>query len=65
MARRKVDPRIIAALVAAQTVVGPLTLRDLGKRSKEQVRGPRLLWKVWGSTNLFGAAMYWAVGRRR
>jgi hypothetical protein len=65
MATKKVDPRVVVALVAAQSVVGPLTLRDLGRRSQEQVRGPKLLWRLWGGTNLLGAALYWAVGRRR
>jgi hypothetical protein len=51
-------------LVLAQCVVGPLTLRDLHRRTSKQVRGPKLLWQVWGGTNLAGAAAYWLVGRR-
>lgn len=56
--------RIAAVLTATQLVAGPLTLRDLARRSDDQIRGPRLLWKLWAGTNLAGVATYWAVGRR-
>jgi hypothetical protein len=65
MAATKRDPRLVAALIAVQAVVGPLTIRDIARRSDEEIRGPRLLWQIWGGTNTFGAAMYWAVGRKR
>lgn len=56
---------LVIGLVAAQSVAGPLTLRDLSRRTPEQVRGPKWLWRIWGGTNLAGAAAYWLVGRRR
>ena len=65
MAKKKIDPRVVVALVTAQAVAGPLTVRDISRREAEQVRGPRLLWKLWGGTNLLGAALYWTVGRKR
>jgi hypothetical protein len=61
---RKPDPRIIIGAIALQAVAGPLTVRDIARRTPEQVRGPRLLWKIWGGTNLAGAALYWLIGRR-
>lgn len=55
---------VVAGLVAAQLVAGPVTIRDINRRSKDQVRGPRLLWKLWAGTNLAGVAAYWLLGRK-
>jgi hypothetical protein len=52
-------------MVVVQAVVGTLTVRDINRRPAEQVRGPKLLWKLWGGTNTFGALVYWLFGRRR
>lgn len=57
--------KIVAVLLAAQAVAGPLTLRDLAHRSNEQIRGPRLVWKLWAGTNLAGVAAYWLIGRKK
>jgi len=65
MSRSKRAARVILALLAVQTVAGPVTLRDLARRSDDQIRGPRLLWRLWAGTNLAGVATYWLVGRRR
>lgn len=63
----KISPKltVTAALFAAQAVAGPITLRDLSRRSDDEIRGPRLLWRLWAGTNLAGVATYWLVGRRR
>ncbi|MGH3353330.1 MAG: hypothetical protein ACRDPS_21895 [Nocardioides sp.] len=50
--------------VVVQAAVAPVVLRDLQKRSDDEIRGPRLLWRLWGSTNLLGAAAYWFIGRK-
>ena len=55
----------MVGLLLAQAVVGPLTVRDVSRRTPDQVRGPRWLWQIWGGTNLAGAAAYWLIGRRR
>ena len=65
MAKKKLDPRIVTGLVVAQAVIGTLTVRDISARPKEQVRGPKLLWKVWGGTNTLGSVLYWLFGRKR
>lgn len=57
--------RVIASAVALQAVVGTLTVRDLKKRSRDQVRGPKALWYAWGGSNTLGAVVYWLIGRRR
>lgn len=59
------DPRVLIAMVAAQAVIGTLTVRDINRRADDEVRGPKLLWRLWGGSNMFGAAVYWIVGRRR
>lgn len=56
---------LVAVLVGAQILIGSITVRDVRRRSPELVRGPRLLWMLWGGTNTLGAALYWLLGRRR
>lgn len=65
MAKKKADPRVLAAAMVLQAVAGTLTVRDLKKRSSAQVRGPKALWYLWGGSNTLGAAAYWLIGRRR
>lgn len=64
-AKKKIDPRILTVLVVLQAVLGALSVRDVSTRSAAEVRGPKLLWKVWGGTNTLGSVLYWTVGRRR
>ena len=63
--KRKLDPRILLALALLQAVAGTLTVRDVKNRPDELVRGPKLLWKLWGGTNLAGVAVYWLWGRKK
>ena len=63
--KKNVNPRLIGAAVATQLVIGGLTVRDIDRRDSSEVRGPRLLWKLWGGTNTLGSLAYWLVGRRR
>jgi hypothetical protein len=65
MATRRADPRVVLAMVLVQAVVGTITVRDLNRRTADQVRGPRVLWKLWGGTNTVGALVYWLFGRKR
>ena len=57
--------RIIGVAVAAQLVIGLLTLRDLSRRPADRLRGPKWLWRILGTANTAGSATYWLVGRRR
>lgn len=57
--------RIVGVAMVAQLVIGLLTLRDLSRRSADQVRGPKWLWRILGTANTSGSAAYWLVGRRR
>jgi hypothetical protein len=65
MAKKKIDPRLLTVLLVIQAVIGTLTVRDISARPSDQVRGPKLLWKMWGGTNTLGSALYWLIGRKR
>lgn len=39
--------------------------RDMARRSREQVRGPKVLWKALVWWNPFASIAYWVLGRRR
>jgi hypothetical protein len=57
--------RVVAAAVAAQAVIATVTVRDINRRPKEAVRGPKFLWRIVGSVNTLGSAAYWVLGRKR
>ena len=68
MAKRKFGKRELAVLVvctAFQAVVGTVTVRDISRRQPELVRGPKLLWKIWGGSNTLGSVAYWLFGRKK
>ena len=64
MAKKKANPKVVIPLMIAQAVIGTFTVRDISQRSDDEVRGPKLLWKIWGGTNMLGSALYWLFGRR-
>jgi hypothetical protein len=68
MAVRKLDRRglaVVITLTVVQAVVGTITVRDISKRQPELIRGPKVLWKIWGGSNTLGSAAYWLLGRRK
>lgn len=68
MAAKKLDKRgltVVIALTATQAVIGTLTVRDINRRPPELIRGPKLLWRLWGGSNTLGAVVYWLLGRRK
>ena len=68
MAKQKFGQRELAVLIvstAFQAVVGTVTVRDISRRQPELVRGPKLLWKIWGGSNTLGSAAYWLFGRKK
>jgi hypothetical protein len=68
VAVRKLDRRglaVVIAFTAVQAVIGTITVRDISKRQQELIRGPKLLWTLWGGSNALGSAAYWLLGRRR
>jgi hypothetical protein len=53
----------VLALIAVQAALAAFAQRDLGARSDDEVRGPKLLWRIV-TLNTFGAVAYIVVGRR-
>lgn len=54
----------LIALAAVEFMAKLLALRDLHRRSAEQVRGSKRLWRMALAINFFGPASYFAFGRR-
>jgi len=54
---------IVALLVHAVLVF--LGWRDLSRRTDEQVRGPKLLWRILIALNSGNSIAYWTIGRKR
>jgi hypothetical protein len=50
---------------AAELVVTSIALRDLIRRSRGEVRGPKALWFLGFFVQPVGAPLYLMVGRRR
>ncbi len=62
----RVDRRtVLTVVVAVQVVLAILGWRDLSKRTDEQVRGPKLLWRILMAINPGNSMAYWVFGRRR
>jgi hypothetical protein len=55
---------ILGVVVAAQTASSALAWRDLARRSDDQVRGPKNLWRVIITINPGNSVAYWLLGRR-
>jgi hypothetical protein len=65
MARPKPSPRLIAALVVAHVVVTTLVWRDLRRRTDDQVRGSKRLWRIASMANMSNSVVYVLIGRKR
>jgi hypothetical protein len=48
----------------AEVVVTVLALRDLARRPRRRVRGPKLLWVASFAVQPFGPLLYFVAGRR-
>lgn len=63
----ELSPLTRKAIVVAGALEAGLTAyawRDLGKRSGDQVRGPKLLWRLASVVQPVGPLAYLVVGRR-
>ena len=57
--------RAVWALLAVELVLIATAERDIQRRPADQIRGPKLLWRVLATQNLVGPAAYVSLGRRR
>jgi hypothetical protein len=62
--RHKIDPRLLAGLIAAHVVVAILTWWDIGRREPNQIRGPKWIWRIASAVQMGNALVYWVFGRR-
>jgi hypothetical protein len=55
---------LAAIVVPVQVVLAVLAWRDLSRRTDDQVRGKKLLWRLFVSLNPGNSVIYWLLGRR-
>ena len=55
---------VVGAAVVQVTLLTAAQI-DITRRSKEQIRGAKLLWRILVFVNFIGPIAYFAIGRRR
>jgi hypothetical protein len=65
MARPKPSPRLVATLAVAHLIVTSLVWRDLRRRTDDQVRGSKRIWRVASAANMSNSLAYVLIGRKR
>jgi hypothetical protein len=55
---------LIAAVLVVHLVVASFTWRDLRRRSDDQVRGPKAVWRLASAANTGGSVAYFVFGRK-
>jgi hypothetical protein len=55
---------VLLAVVAVEVVSAAIAWRDLARRSDDQVRGAKNLWRALIVANPGNSIAYWTVGRR-
>ena len=55
---------VVGAAVVQLTLLAAAQI-DITRRSKEQIRGAKLLWRILVLVNFVGPIAYYAIGRRR
>ncbi len=61
---RKPPKQVVIAVVAVEAASAAFAFRDLARRGDDQVRGPKLLWRVLIGVNPGNSLAYWVFGRR-
>lgn len=62
---QKPPKEVVVAVVAVQAVSAAFAFRDLARRTDDEVRGPKLLWRIFIGINPGNSLAYWIWGRRR
>jgi hypothetical protein len=55
---------LFGTLVAAEIAAAVFAWRDLARRSGDQVRGKKNMWRVFMVLNPGNSLIYWVFGRR-
>ena len=61
---QKPPKEVVVVVVAVQAVSAAFAFRDLARRTDEQVRGSKLLWRILIGINPGNSLAYWVLGRR-
>ena len=56
--------RAVWALLALELVLIAAVERDIQRRPADEIRGPKLLWRVVATQNVIGPAAYLGFGRK-
>jgi hypothetical protein len=64
MMTRRPPKQVLVAIVVLEVVSAAIAWRDLARRSDDQVRGPKNVWRALMAINPGNSLVYWAVGRR-
>ncbi|MFZ0169369.1 MAG: hypothetical protein WAL64_08095 [Candidatus Dormiibacterota bacterium] len=65
MTRRSPNPAVLAAILSTHLVVTALTWRSLRRRTADQVRGSKRLWRIASASNTGWSIAYFLFGRKR
>jgi hypothetical protein len=55
---------VLAGIVVGEVVASAFAWRDLARRTDDQVRGKKTLWRVFMLMNPGNSLLYWILGRR-
>ncbi|MBJ7458035.1 MAG: hypothetical protein JHD02_02485 [Thermoleophilaceae bacterium] len=58
-----VQKKLLVAAAAVEVTAKMLALRDIHRRSADEIRGSKRLWRLAQIVNFFGPAAYFAFGR--
>lgn len=61
---RKLPTPMLVTIIAAQVGSCVFAWRDLARRSDDEVRGRKNLWRAFVTINPGNSAVYWIAGRR-
>jgi hypothetical protein len=56
--------KVVLLYLPVHLLAVALTWRDINRRSANQLRGSKRLWRVVSALNTVGAGAYWLAGRR-
>jgi hypothetical protein len=62
---RKPNRNVVLTVVAVEAAAAALAYRDLARRADDEVRGRKLLWRIFIGLNPGNSLVYWLFGRRR
>lgn len=55
---------VLWVLLAVEAILIAATERDIHRRPAQNIRGPKLVWRVIATQNVIGPAAYFGLGRK-